>query len=101
MANYMNDKPEAATAVSSFAVGAKYALMASTDAILQYAANDAAGAAEKTLTNLSIVHSLSKRTSVYAMVGSGKNVGSTIGNFANVYTNKTNTSYGVGVAHAF
>jgi len=101
MANYMNDKPEAATAVTSYAIGAKYALMAGTDAILQYAANDASGSAEKTLTNLSIVHSMSKRTSVYAMVGSGKNVGSTIGNFGNTYTDKTNTSYGVGVAHSF
>jgi predicted porin len=101
MANYMNDKPEGGTSVSSTAVGVKYSLSGSTDAILQYAANDASGNSERTLTNLSLVHALSKRTSVYAMAASGKNVGSTIGNFANDYAGKTNTSYGIGVAHSF
>jgi predicted porin len=75
--------------------------MAGTDAILQYAANDGTGNAEKTLTNLTIVHALSKRSSIYAMVGSGKNIGSSIGNFANDYAGKTNNTYGVGVAHSF
>jgi len=101
IANYMKDTPETGTAVSSYAVGAKYALMSGTDAILQYAANDASGNNEKTLANLTIVHSLSKRSSVYAMIGSGKNTGSAIGNFANDYAGKTNSTYGVGVAHSF
>jgi hypothetical protein len=97
----MKDTPETGTAVGSYAVGAKYALMSGTDAILQYATNDASGNSKKTLTNLTIVHSLSKRSSVYAMVGSGKNTGSSIGNFANDYAGKTNSTYGVGVAHSF
>lgn len=101
IANYMNDKPQGGTAVASYAISAKYALMAGTDAILQYAANDASGTSEKTLTNLTIVHAMSKRTSVYAMAGSGKNVGSSLGNFANSYADKTNTTYGVGLAHSF
>jgi len=53
------------------------------------------------LTNLTIVHALSKRSSIYAMVGSGKNIGSSIGNFANDYAGKTNKTYGDGVAHSF
>lgn len=100
-ANYMSDKPESGTEVNSYALGVKYTLMAGTDAILQYAANDASGTSEKTLTNLTLVHAMSKRTSLYATAASGKNVGSAIGNFANSYADKTNTTYGVGLAHSF
>lgn len=102
MANYMSDKSEANnTTVKSWAAGAKYTLVAGTDAIVQYAQNDGNGSAEKTLLNLTLTHALSKRTTAYATAARGKNTGSAIGNFGNTYTNLDNNTYGVGVAHSF
>ncbi len=102
MANYINDDPAAANAatVKSWAVGAKYTLMAGTDAILQYAEGDQSTNKRK-LTNLTLTQALSKRTTAYATVANGSNVGSALGNFGNNYAGKNNTSYGVGIAHSF
>lgn len=104
MANYMSDKNKIDdVTVKSWAVGGKYTLVAGTDLILQYAQNngDNDTALKRRLTNLTLTHSLSKRTTAYAMVGQGKQVGGTIGNFGNDYEGKNNTSYGVGIAHSF
>lgn len=102
MANYMSDKSKVNnTTVKSWAAGAKYTLVAGTDAILQYAQNDGNGNAEKTLVNLTLTHALSKRTTAYATAARGKNTGSAIGNFGNTFTGINNNTYGVGVAHSF
>ena len=102
MANYMSDKATVAnTTIKSWAAGGKYTVAQGTDVILQYAQNDADGNAEKTLTNLTLTHALSKRTTAYAMAGRGKNTGSAIGNFGNTFTGINNNTYGVGIAHSF
>ncbi len=102
MANYISDKNKVADeTVKSWALGGKYTIVSGTDAILQYAQNDAEGDAKKRLINLTFTHALSKRTTLYATAASGKNQGSALGNFKNDYTGDTNKSYGVGVAHSF
>jgi len=101
-ANYMSDKVTgAADSVSSYAGGVKYNLTAATAVQLAYSANDASGNSEMNLTNLALMHTLSKRTTLYATAGRGKNVGSAIGNWKNNYSGLTNNTYGVGVAHSF
>ncbi len=99
--SYMSDKQDGSDALASYALGVKYALNAATAVQIGYSANDATGNSEMTLTNLALTHSLSKRTSLYATAGRGKNVGSAIGNWKNDYSGLTNNTYGVGVAHSF
>ena len=103
MANYMHNKSEDSVAVKSWAVGGKYTIVAGTDVVLQYAQNngDNDTALKKRLTNLTLTHALSKRTTLYGTVAQGKQIGSSLGNWANDYEGKNNTSYGVGVAHSF
>ncbi len=101
MANYINSKPEGGDSLGSYAVGGKYTIVSGTDAILQYARNDADGDAKRTLVNLTLTHALSKRTTLYGTAARGKNVGSALGNFNNDYAGRDNSSYGVGVAHSF
>ncbi len=104
MANYMhnNNKVDDVT-VNSWAIGGKYTITAGTDLILQYAQNngDNDTALKKRLTNLTLTHSLSKRTTVYGSLAQGKQVGSALGRLWDDFTDKTNTSYGVGIAHNF
>ncbi len=101
MANYMSDKNRVDDiTVKSWAVGAKYTIVSGTDAILQYARGDQDD--RRTLTNLTLTHALSKRTTAYATAARGTNVGSALGNFGNPFTGgRDNNTYGVGVAHSF
>ena len=104
MANYMSDKNKVDDiTVKSWAVGGKYTIVAGTDVILQYAQNngDNDETLKRRLTNLTLTHALSKRTTLYGTLAQGKQVGSALGNFGNDMTDKNNTSYGVGVAHSF
>jgi len=100
--SYDSHKAEgAADNVNSYGFGVKYMLSEATALQAGYAANDQSGTAEKTLTNVALIHALSKRSSVYATAGRGKNTGSAVGNFGSTYTGLTNNTYGVGVAHSF
>ena len=103
-ANYMSDKNKIDdVTVKSWAVGGKYTLVQGTDVILQYAQNngDNDTALKRRLTNLTLTHALSKRTTFYATVAQGKQQGSALGNFKSDMEGKNNTSYGVGIAHTF
>ncbi len=103
-ANYMNDKNKIDdVTVKSWALGAKYTLVQGTDVILQYAQNNGnnSDALKKKLVNLTLTHSLSKRTTLYATAANGKQQGSALGNFKSDMEDKNNTSYGVGIAHTF
>jgi predicted porin len=91
----------AADSINSYGLGLKYMLTDATALQGGYAANDQSGTAERSLTNVALIHSLSKRTSLYATAGRGKNVGSAVGNFGSNYAGTTNNTYGVGVAHSF
>jgi len=87
--------------VDSYALGLKYMLTEATAVQGGFAANDQTGDARRTVSNLALIHSLSKRSSIYATMGRGKNVGAAVGNFGSDYVGETNTVYGVGVAHTF
>lgn len=106
MANYTSDKNKVDDiTMKSWAVGGKYTLVQGTDVILQYAQNNGdnsdANNLKRRLTNLTLTHALSKRTTLYGTVAQGKQIGSSLGNFGNNFEGKNNTSYGVGIAHSF
>jgi predicted porin len=99
--SYDSHKNDGADTVNSYGLGLKYMLSGATALQAAYAANDQSGNAQRTLTNVALIHSLSKATSLYATAGRGKNTGSAVGNFGETFTGSTNNTYGVGVAHTF
>jgi predicted porin len=79
-------------------VGGSYALSEATTVGLNYSKTSVTGDVDPTLTNLSMMHALSKRTSVYGFVNKGTN-GSGISYQGN--TGGSTSAVGLGVAHAF
>ena len=99
-ANFIDhtDKSGANADSKTTTVGASYALSEATTVGLNYSKTGISGAVDPTLTNLSLMHALSKRTSVYSFVNKGTN-GSTISYQGG--TASSTSAIGVGVAHAF
>jgi len=99
-ANYIDhsDKSGANANSSTVTVGASYALTGATTVGLNYSKTSVADAVDPTLTNLSLMHALSKRTTAYAYYNKGTN-GSAV-SYQGSTTGAT-SAIGFGVAHAF
>jgi predicted porin len=99
-ANYIDhtDKSGPNANSSTITVGASYALSGATTVGLNYSKTSVSGAVDPTLTNLSVMHALSKRTSAFAYYNKGTN-GSGV-SYQGSTTDAT-SAIGVGVAHAF
>ena len=99
-ANYIDhsDKSGANANSSTVTVGASYALTGATTVGLNYSKTSVADAVDPTLTNLSLMHALSKRTTAYAYYNKGTN-GSAV-SYQGSTTGAT-SAVGFGVAHAF
>ncbi len=99
-ANYISADPKALANDSrkTTTVGASYALGATTIGLNYSRTSVENSANDPTLTNLSVSHALSKRTSAYAFYNNGTD-GSGV-SYQGTVTPATN-AIGVGVAHAF
>jgi predicted porin len=99
-------KAEASATTASdrktYILSASYAISGSTTVGVNYVNTDVAGTTtDPKLTNISLMHSLGKSTSIYAFVGNGKG-GSGVSYGGAVPTGTTPTSaYGVGINHNF
>ena len=99
-ANFIDhtDKSGANADSKTTTVGGSYALSEATTVGLNYSKTSVTGDVDPTLANLSLMHALSKRTSVYGFLNKGTN-GSTISYQGG--TAASTSAIGLGVAHAF
>ena len=100
-ANYIDHTDKSGTNANSstITVGASYALSGATTVGLNYSTTSvSASSVDPTLTNLSLSHALSKRTSAYAYYNKGTN-GSGV-SYQGGTTGAT-SAIGVGIAHSF
>ena len=100
-ANYIDhtDKSGANANSSTITVGASYALSGATTVGVNYSTTSVSSSStDPTLTNVSLMHALSKRTSAYAYYNKGTN-GSNV-SYQGSTTGAT-SALGVGIAHAF
>jgi len=79
-------------------IGASYALSEATTVGLNYSKTTNSTAADPSLANLSLMHALSKSTSIYTFLNKGSN-GSAVSYQGN--TADSTSAIGLGVAHAF
>lgn len=106
-ANFIDHSNKAAANADSTTttVGASYALSEATTVGFNYSKTSRTGADDRSLANLSLMHALSKRTSIYSFVNKGSNsldVSYQGGTGAFGASAGTSTSaIGLGVAHAF
>jgi len=87
-----------ATDSTTTTVGASYALSEATTVGFNYSKTSSSAAADPSLANLSLMHALSKSTSVYGFVNKGTN-GSAVSYQGS--TGGSTSAIGLGVAHAF
>ena len=95
--------PTTASDRKTYILSASYAITGSTTVGVNYVKTDVTGSAvDPKLTNVSLLHSLGKSTSIYAFVGNGKG-GSGVSYGAAVPTSVTGvtSAYGVGINHNF
>jgi len=99
-ANFIDhtDKSGANADSRTTTIGGSYALSEATTVGLNYSKTAVTGDVDPTLTNLSLMHALSKRTSIYGFVNKGTN-GSTVSYQGG--TASSTSAIGLGVAHAF
>jgi len=101
---YMSGKAEGEERVGSWNIGAAYSLTPSLKLSGQYARSSSTAEYEsKSLMNVMLAQSLSKRTTVYGTYGRGKGVGAAIGTLGGgiAQDGTSNNSFVVGVSHAF
>jgi len=79
-------------------IGASYALSEATTVGLNYSKTTNSTAADPSIANLSLMHALSKSTSIYTFLNKGSN-GSAVSYQGN--TADSTSAIGLGVAHAF